>query len=475
MIAARGRERCVARIARGFVRTIGAMSDRTPPHALVDDRPGEGVFRVHRDAFCRDDVFELELDALFERGWVYLGHESQLPRPNDYLTTWVGRVAVVVMRDETGRLGAFLNSCRHKGAQVVHRARGNARLHLCRYHGWSYDSAGRNVVLRARADGAYPPSFDDAPHGLQPLAAFASHRGFLFGSLSDPGTTLADHLGDARIFLDLVVDQSEQGIELLPGDVRYTFRANWKFQLENTVDAYHFPATHPSYLRLMDRRARMGPREGVARSVWQGDDGVQLDERMGAFTFAHGHVLVWTTSPPERHPLYAQREALGRRVGAERASWMLRTRQLDVFPNLQIGSSAAIQMRVIRPLAPDLTEVSTWCIAPVGESADARRQRLRQYEDFYNPSGMATPDDTVNYEDCQRGMRSGRVPWQQAWLQGHARGTAAVRPGADAHARALGIRPATSSSGPFALADETVFHGLYREWAARLRDAETSR
>ena len=66
-----------------------------------------------------------------------------------------------------------------------------------------------------------------------------------------------------------------------------------------------------------------------------------------------------TTSPPERHPLYAQREALGRRVGAERASWMLRTRQLDVFPNLQIGSSAAIQMRVIRPLAPDLTEVNT--------------------------------------------------------------------------------------------------------------------
>ncbi len=451
------------------------MADLPPPHALVDDRPGDGAFRVHRDAFRRQDVFELELDALFERGWVYLGHESQLPRPNDYLTTTAGRVGVVVMRDEAGRLGAFLNSCRHKGAQVVHRARGNARLHLCRYHGWSYDSAGRNVVLRGRADGAYAPGFDDTPHGLQPLAAFDAYRGFLFGSLSDPGTTLAQHLGDARSFLDLVVDQSEDGVELLPGDVRYTFRANWKFQLENTVDAYHFPATHPSYLRLMDRRARMGPREGVVRSVWQGDAGVQLDERMGAFTFEHGHVLVWTTSPPGRHPLYPELGALERRVGPVRASWMLRTRQLDVFPNLQIGSSAAIQMRVIRPLAPDLTEVSTWCVAPVGESADARRRRLRQYEDFYNPSGMATPDDTVNYEDCQRGMHSGGLEWQRAWLQGHARGATAVRAGADEHAAALGIRPVTSASGPFELADETVFHGLWRTWAARMRDAREAR
>ena len=171
--------------------------------------------------------------------------------------------------------------------------------------------------------------------------------------------------------------------------------------------------------------------------------------------------MVWTTTPVENHPLFDQREQLQQRVGALRTQWMMRTRQLNVFPNLQIASSAAIQMRVIHPVAVDRTEITSYCLAPVGEDAHKRRQRLRQYEDFFNPSGLATPDDTVIFEDCQRGMASGAIEWQQ----GHARGMQRRIMGPDEHATALGLHPHTSVSGTFEMSDETVFHAMYRHWA----------
>jgi phenylpropionate dioxygenase-like ring-hydroxylating dioxygenase large terminal subunit len=128
--------------------------------ALVDDRPADGVFRVHRDAFRDPAVFDAEMACFFERGWVYLAHASQLPRAHDYVTTRVGRRSVVVARGADGSVRALHNSCRHKGALVVHHSRGHARAHACQYHGWAYDSSGRNIGIKGRAEGAYAPAFD---------------------------------------------------------------------------------------------------------------------------------------------------------------------------------------------------------------------------------------------------------------------------------------------------------------------------
>ncbi len=436
------------------------------PHdcsGLVDDRPAEGVFRVHRDAFRDADVFAREMAVFFERGWVFVGHASQVAQRHDFMTLRVNRQPLVVMRDGEGALHCVYNSCRHKGAMVCHNERGNRRVHVCQYHGWSYASSGRNVAIKAKDDGAYARAFDDDRHDLQPVARFEQYRGFLFVSLSADVEPLEAYLGDARALIDLAVDQSPDGLELVPGVVRYTYRGNWKLQLENSLDAYHFTSTHPSYLRLLDRRSTMPGRTDVPKAIWQSER--KDTERMGSFGLRNGHAMVWTTSPVENHPLYAERDALAARVGATRAEWMMRTRQLNIFPNLQIASNAALQMRVITPIAVDSTEVTSYCLAPVGESDAQRQQRLRQYEDFFNPSGLATPDDAVTFEDCQRGFRGADIAWQQ----GYARGQGAVRNGPDEHAAQLGIRPETSASGAFEMADETVFHSFYRHWAWQLR------
>lgn len=433
-----------------------------PCHPLIDDRPDDGVFRVHRDVFRDAAVFDREMRTFFERGWVFIGHASQVARPFDYMTLRLGRQPLVLMRDADGQLHCLHNSCRHKGAMVCHHRQGNKRTHVCQYHGWGYNSSGANIGIKGKAQGDYTAAFDTESHDLQPVARFAEYRGFLFASLNTDVPPLESHLGDARAFIDMAVDQSPEGLELVPGSVSYTFQANWKLQLENSTDAYHFTSTHPSYLRLLDRRARMPERTDVEAAIWQAEK--KHEELMGSFGFPNGHAMVWTTSPVENHPLYPQLPALRERVGATKADWMLRTRQLNIFPNLQIASNAAMQMRVITPLAVDRTKITSYCLAPVGETPERRRQRLRQYEDFFNPSGLATPDDTVTYEDCQRGFASGEIEWQQ----GYARGLGRVVHGADAHAAELGIHPTTSVSGSFDMSDETVFHALYRHWAGSM-------
>jgi benzoate/toluate 1,2-dioxygenase alpha subunit len=134
---------------------------------------------------------------------------------------------------------------------------------------------------------------------------------------------------------------------------------------------------------------------------------------------------------------------------------------------LQIAENASSQLRVIRPVAHNLTEMQTWCIAPRGESAEARRVRIRQYEDFFNPTGMATPDDTVIYEECQAGMARQERPW----LQGHARGLSASVARGNAFSDAIDLHPRRSVLGQAQTCDESLFHAYYRAWAALMEKA----
>lgn len=434
---------------------------------LIDDRPDEGVFRVSRAIFTDQRVFEAEMRQLFEGGWIFLGLESQAPEPHDFFTTFAGRVPVMVQRDGEGVLRAFVNSCPHKGARLAQLRQGNARLHVCPYHSWSFDSAGRNKAVKWKSAGCYSEAFDRDDHGLAVLPRFENYRGFLFGSLVADVPTLTDYLGEAAKLLDLVADQSDEGMELVPGQVTFTYEANWKLQLENCSDAYHFTSAHPSYIRVLERRQKELSDDVVA-SVWENSDYWKEDTQGvggGSFSFANGHVLNWGVfGVTPAIPLYERAAQLSERHGEDKRDWMFNMRNLTIFPNLQVAENASSQLRVIRPLAPGLTEMRTWCIAPKGESSAARRQRIRQYEDFFNPTGMATPDDTVSYENCQIGFAAAVEPW----LQGYARGMTASVAGGNRFADRIDLFPERSVLADSQLCDETLYHSYYRAWARRM-------
>jgi phenylpropionate dioxygenase-like ring-hydroxylating dioxygenase large terminal subunit len=139
---------------------------------------------------------------------------------------------------------------------------------------------------------------------------------------------------------------------------------------------------------------------------------------------------------------------------------MLNLRNITLFPSVQLADSESLLLRVIRPIAVDRTEMRLWCLAPVGESAEARTRRIRQHEDFFNVSGLATPDDTTVYEDCQHGMLAHAIEYHQ----GYDRGMARLERGPNELARQLGFAPVESVSGPFAMAQEIQYLPVYREW-----------
>ena len=428
---------------------------------LVVDRPDAGEFLVHRDIYRDPAVFEAEMRHVFEATWVFLGFASQVPKPHDFMTGWIGRQPVVVMRDGDGGLGAFMNTCRHRGATVCHKRQGNARFHVCQYPGWSYDSAGRNRSIKDLDQGEYPDGFTQQDHDLVRLPRFEQYRGFLFGSLEPAVPPLEQHLGDTRFFLDLVVDQGRDGVELVPGVSTYTYRGNWKLQMENGLDAYHLTSTHTSFMKIVERR-----NSGESTHQLKALDFSAYRER-GGFTFEYGHAVLFTPNPrPEIRPIYPSIDEIRQRVGEERAKWMLTTRNLVLFPNLQVAENASLQLRVLRPLAPNLTEMTIYCLAPVGEPREARSFRLRQFEDFFNSTGLATSDDTACYEDCQKGHEASIVHWQQ----GFSRGMKSVSSGPNALASDLGLAlVATSQLGDVKIQDETLFHSGYREWKRLIR------
>lgn len=434
---------------------------------LIDDRPDEGVFRVNRALFRDKALFDQELKHVFEGGWIFIGLATQAEHPHDFFTGFIGRVPIIVSRDGEGELHCFINACPHKGVRLVQRLCGQARRHVCPYHSWTFDSAGANRGIKWEKRGCYGEGFAREDHNLARVARFGEYRGFLFASLNPDVPTLEEHLGETRKLLDVVVDKSPEGVELVPGRVRFTYAANWKMQLENCSDQYHFTSTHPSYIRILDERARAQAADVVTASLGSSDFWQEEASGVtgGTYSFDHGHVLNWGlmgVSPAL--PEYEKAEALAAEFGTAKRNWMFNMRNLTIFPNLQIAENASSQLRVIRPLAPGLTEMQTWCIAPRGESAEARRLRIRQYEDFFNPTGMATPDDTICYEEAQMGM----AEQANGWLQGHSRGLAGSVAGGNDYSEALGMTPARSVLSDAQLCDESLFRNYYRAWVQRM-------
>ena len=440
--------------------------DASDIEALVIDRPEDGVFKVHADVYRSEEIFELEQKHIFEGGWVFLGLDCQASEPHDFFTTHIGRQSVIVSRDKDGILHGLINACRHRGALVCHTAAGNARTHVCPYHGWTYDSAGNNTAVTAHDRGAHGAGFDAEDHGLRRIPRFESYRGFLFGSLNPEVPSLEAYLGETTVFIDLVVDQGPDGLELVPGTVHYTYRGNWKLQIENSADIYHFMPTHETLLRIVNARAAD---DAAAASAYRHRKEGSVTR--GSMCFPNGHNAMFGGGDNiQARPLYRELDKLRERVGAVRAKWMLYTRNVLFFPNMQLLENASLQIRVNRPVSASRTDIVTHCIAPRGESDEARELRVRQYEEFFNPSGLATPDDTAIFEDIQAAAGADAVDWNQGYMRGM--GTASREPIAEA--RELGLNPVTSVTGSPSLGDETILHGPIRAWRDRLKAALSS-
>ncbi|MCA3641937.1 MAG: benzoate 1,2-dioxygenase large subunit [Methylobacterium sp.] len=433
--------------------------------ASVEHNEATGNFRCKREIFTDPEYFELEMKYIWEGNWVYLAHESQIPNNNDYITGYIGRQPIVISRDRTGKLHAFLNACSHRGAMICRHKRGNKSTYTCPFHGWTFNNTGK--LLKAKdPDGAgYPESFNkNGSHDLQKLARFENYRGFLFGSLSDDVVSLEEHLGEARKIIDLIVDQSPEGLEVLRGNSQYIYDGNWKLQAENGADGYHVSSVHWNYAATTQARKAAAEAAAGKDDIRAMDAGGWAKQGGGFYSYEYGHLLLWTNwSNPQDRPNWERREELTQAYGQARADWMIeKSRNLCLYPNVFLMDQFSSQIRMYRPVSVDKTEVTIYCIAPKGESAEARARRIRQYEDFFNASGMATPDDLEEFRSCQIGYGARHAQWNDL-----SRGATHWIKGADADAESIGMKPLLSGKKT---EDEGLFVVQHAYWKQALID-----
>ncbi len=384
-------------------------------------RPG----RVHRRVYADPAIFALEMERIFARAWIYVGHESQVKAPGDYVRTRIGRRPMVMTRHEDGSIRVIHNQCAHRGAMVVAKDAGNASRFECCYHGWTYATDGRLIHVPLRH--GYPAHFDPDDPGTAMVAAarVASYRGFVFASLATDGPPLADFLGYMTTSFDDMVDRAPDGeIEVAGGVFKHAYDGNWKLYLENLCDAAHPIFVHRSSIdaaRVQDDAAHStGAGEIAVRQMRQ--NGAPHDfwrEQVGIWTYPGGHAFLGDYHDDEKlvaasgDPLFAEYlAALEARKGAAEAKRVMEVTRWNsnVYPNLSFMSQFR-QLRVVHPVAVDRTEVHTYAFRLKGAPAQMFEDTIA-FANVTNGTGSPVlTDDLETYGRIGRGVASAGAEW----------------------------------------------------------------
>jgi phenylpropionate dioxygenase-like ring-hydroxylating dioxygenase large terminal subunit len=379
--------------------------------------------RVHRSVYADPEIFALEMERIFGRAWLVVGHESQVRAAGDFFTTRLGRDPVIVVRQDDGAVAVLVNRCVHRGATVCAEGRGNAQRFVCPYHGWTYDTAGE---LRAvPIPSGYTPG-QERPLGLKRVPRVATYRGFIFASAAPVGPGLEEFLGPIRASFDDFVDRAPSGeLEVAGGVFKHAFQGNWKLMLENHLDGVHPAHVHASSVAVARAAPEPGPPGAehyfdiAVRQMRQNGAPESLWESIGVWATPRGHGWLGDYHTDPRlvaglgNPVFDEyRRRLVARVGAAEAERILGVTRWNtiVYPSCSFMGQFR-QLRIVHPLAVDRSVVYTYSF----RMKDAPAQMFRDTIAFANVvNGTASwvlTDDLEVYERIQRGFDSGAVEW----------------------------------------------------------------
>jgi len=343
------------------------------------------------------------MENIFSKCWLYVGHETELKKPDAFVTRNVGGRPVIFLRDVDGKIRCFFNVCPHRGAMICRERQGTTKNFSCIYHGWVFNNTGqvRSVVEQ---DTYAATHGNGGKNNLVPVPRFECYRGFWFLNYDSQSISLADYLGPACGYIDVIVDQAEQGMTVVGETQEYSARANWKLLAENSTDILHVEALHPTYLSLISTNSggtmTRGKMEGASIDLGRGHAVVERDATYGRPIAKW--ISIWGEEAKREIDLIYAR--LVRDFGPEKANRMAnKARNMLIFPNLVINDIMSLTVRVFQPVSPDYMEVNVWALAPIEElGKPALERRLTNFLEFLGPGGFATPDDIEALESCQR-------------------------------------------------------------------------
>ena len=394
------------------------------PMARYRDDPGAlerliEADRVHRDVYTDPEVFQLEMERLWSRTWIYVGHASQVPQAGDFITANIAAKPVIMVRHTDDTVRVLMNRCAHKGTKVVSDLAGNAgKTFRCPYHAWTYRTDGSliNIPLREGYEGT---RLARETLGLGAVKNVETYRGFVFARLSAQGVGFRDYFGDSLSSIDNLADRSPVGeLELTGGCLRFLHNCNWKMFVENLNDTMHPMIAHASSA-------------GIAKKLWEGQPAdrakpmsieqiapfasdYKFFDDMGVRVYAHGHSFSGVNF--SIHSSYSSvpeyEAAMKKAYGDERARKILGTVRHNTvyYPSLTI--KGAIQsIRVARPLAADKTLLESYTFRLKG-APDALLERTVAYNRLINsPMSVVGHDDLHCYRAIQEGLAGDGHEW----------------------------------------------------------------
>ena len=366
--------------------------------------------QLDRRIFMDESVYQEELERVFGRAWLMIGHESQIPDPNDFFLTYMGEDPVILCRTARGEVKAFLNMCRHRGNRIVRADDGNAKNFMCAYHGWTFSNEGKLVSVPGLQE-AYYGELDVDALGLVEVAQLDTYAGFVFATWAGDAPSLEDYLGNMRWYMDILFGRRDGGVELIGPD-KWIIPCNWKNPADNFIgDNYHGPVSHRSAQLVRAKFMGLNP-QGISAGFTQPGNQVNpsnghgcsvqtfdgLDELMAfrSRLMPQGIVDYERSIVPEMEV----------RLGQFRANHV-RTGHHTVFPNFSWLSNFTV--RLWQPRGALQTEV--WSFTAIdAEAPDEVKRAIRvNCMQSFGPSGLLEQDDMDNWRNATDAGKSGRA------------------------------------------------------------------
>jgi len=376
--------------------------------------------RVHRLIYADPDIFQRELTHIFGAVWVYLAHESQIPKENDFITGKLGLRPLIICRDGNGQIRALYNRCTHRGTTLCRWDKGNSKSFQCPYHGWSYLNNGR--IRGVPWPDGYAMDFRDPKFNLAQVPRVESYRGFIFGTLNMEAPSLSDYLGPIKKPMDEWIDRNPGGKIIVCEANRLKFKGNWKLAYDNSADGYHVIYSHRS---LIETEARFNDGEKGMSYYKNSPDKLEMyvaytgnghhykDKRPNLEKRAGGLWAIESLHPGMEHFEEKLRARLGDKADAALDLAGSEPMNINVFPNLSLLGN---HIQVIEPVAFDETN-AVWYGTKIedvdgtlGEDVvrDINSLRMRTQEGFPN---LGEVDDITNFEQIQRGLACLEDEW----------------------------------------------------------------
>ena len=367
------------------------------PHHLVN----EDASLISRRCWSDPAVYEWEKQAIFGRNWLFLGHESQIREPGDFVQAFMCETPIILARGDDGGVHASVNSCSHRGLPVCRADHGNTRRFVCPYHNWSYSVSGDLVSIPQENALRHAP--DKSALGLKAVPRVDSWRGMIFGCF-DPGVMpLADYLGDMRFYLDAFFERFPQGIEFMGAPHRWLIDANWKLPVENQLgDVNHGPFLHSAIIPREAQDAIEALGYSVVTQPGHGATFRLMPEDTPFEEVAWGMEGMGGILGGAEVQAYLQevQARAAERVGPLRAR--MKGLTYGIYPNLSFLWSNT-SFKVSHPRGPGQVEYWSWAVVPADAPESVKKVLRTNYTSFFGPGGLLEQEDSEAWSQQYRG------------------------------------------------------------------------